>query len=91
MKKVFLFALAAVMMAGCGGDAKNPQEGSEQEQEYKLSTFSNVVKVVNIDSCEYIISHVNSGQVVVHKQNCRFCEQRRKAELREIVELLKDK
>ena len=37
-----------------------------------------------IDSCEYIVPFG-------HKGNCKFCEQRRKAEIREIINELKNK
>jgi hypothetical protein len=42
---------------------------------------------IELDSCEYIVG-LNQ---LSHKGNCKYCEQRRKAELLEIVKLLKNK
>ena len=45
--------------------------------------------VVVMDSCEYITYHEAVG--FQHKGNCKFCVERRKQELKELVERLKDK
>ena len=45
-----------------------------------------------VDSCEYVgkgIGHI--GGKLAHKGNCRFCAERRKQELKELVEQLKGK
>ena len=44
---------------------------------------------VIIDSCEYI--YEKTERFVEHKGNCRFCAERRKQELKELVEQLKEK
>ena len=51
--------------------------------------YSDSYKVIYMDSCEYIKYKYNPD--FTHKGNCKFCKQRRKAELKEIVELLKNK
>jgi starvation-inducible outer membrane lipoprotein len=33
-------------------------------------------KVVEIDSCEYVVSMVHSGYSICHKGNCKFCLER---------------
>jgi len=79
MKKIILLALAALMMAGC----KEPVTIDVKEG----------LKIVNIDSCEYIKCYtygINS-YVYSHKGNCRFCKERRQKELKELVEQLKEK
>ena len=67
MKKIILLALTALVMTGCG---------TNNTETKAISGYD--IDVIEIDSCEYIISHVYYGQVIIHKQNCRFCKERRK-------------
>ena len=79
MKKIILLALTALMMVGC----KEPVTIDVKEG----------LKIVNIDSCEYIKCYtygINS-YVYSHKGNCRYCKERRQKELNYIVEQLKEK
>lgn len=76
MKKLILLALVALMTVGCDNNGK-PLGYS----------------YVELDSCEYIVG-INQ---LAHKGNCPFCEKRdsikwekRKKELEEIVERLKE-
>lgn len=47
--------------------------------------------VVEIDSCEYIgTSSSYNRDLFSHKGNCKFCAERRKQELKELIEQLKD-
>ncbi len=78
MKKIILLALTTLMMVGC--DEQNP-DGS-----YDTSRSINFETIV-IDSCEYI----QAWYKLAHKGNCRFCTERRKQELKELVEQLKGK
>lgn len=82
MKKIILLALTAMMMVGCGLEKNN--DGS-----IVLSNIPTSAQpyVVVIDSCEYI----SWGSSTAHKGNCRFCKERRKKEIKEMVELLKEK
>jgi hypothetical protein len=77
MKKILLFAFAALMMVGCTND-KSGVDG-----------FSTIV----VDSCEYLYEYMPSTgggyAVMAHKGNCRFCKERRKQELKELVKQLK--
>ena len=34
--------------------------------------------IVEIDSCEYVLSDVYAGKSICHKGNCKFCEERNK-------------
>ena len=43
---------------------------------------------ITVDSCEYIYC---KGRLRGHKGNCRFCQERRQKELKELVEQLKEK
>ena len=79
MKKMILLALITLMMVGC----KEPVTIDVKEG----------LKIVNIDSCEYIKCYtygINS-HVYSHKGNCRFCKERRQKEMKELVEQLKEK
>lgn len=86
MKKIILLALAlaALMMVGRNTNNTKIIESKTVSDYYGIN-------VIEIDSCEYIISHVNSGQIIIHKQNCRFCKERRQKELKELVIKLKKK
>lgn len=82
MKKIILLALATLLMAGCD---KRLQDGTYR-------TYSGAYKVYVIDSCEYYgFLDFGSHNFLAHKGNCRFCKERRKKELEELVEQLKEK
>lgn len=78
MKKILLFALTAFLMVGCND--KSDADG---------------FKTIVVDSCEYLYKEMPSTggpyAVMAHKGNCRFCKERRKQELKELVEQLKEK
>ena len=86
MKKLILLALAALMMVGC--------EYKKEEIEKNMSVDGYILK--EIDSCEYFMVHISSYMdggcyLPIHKNNCRFCEERRQKELEELVIKLKEK
>lgn len=78
MKKILLFAVAALMMVGCNDDKSD----------------TNDFKTIVIDSCEYLYEEVfTSGgpfAAMAHKGNCRFCKERRQKELKRLVKQLKE-
>ena len=76
MKKIILLALTALMMVGCGTD-----------ESYKYKVTEDYFIVV-IDSCEYVRYNLAFG--FQHKGNCRFCQERRQKELKELVIKLKE-
>ena len=76
MKKLILLALTALMMVGCA--FKNNQDISK--------------KIIILDSCEYIqYWTANHNMNIEHKDNCRFCAERRQKEWEKLVEQLKEK
>ena len=80
IKKIILLALAALMMVGC--------------KESKPVKTDNSYKIIIIDSCEYIETRMTGysvGTFPLHKNNCRFCKERRQKELEELVIKLKEK
>ena len=82
MKKLLLLALTAMMMVGC--DTEMP-DGTYRPVEGSCKTYV-------IDSCEYFgLLDLGNANFLSHKGNCKFCAERRKQELKELVEQLKDK
>lgn len=86
MKKLLLLALATMTMVGC-----EDINYAEIEEAKRLNGFN----IIIVDSCEYLKSKEPAGYAgygfFAHKGNCRFCEERRQKELKELVEQLKDK
>ena len=78
MKKLLLLALTAVIMAGC--------EKIMDTDYYTGEGF----RVCTIDSCEYIHLSNGNGAYYTHKGNCKYCVERRKQEIRELIQELKD-
>lgn len=76
MKKISLLTLTAFIAVGC--DHQNA-DGS-----YSTSG-SLMMETVVIDSCEYISAYNR----LAHKGNCRFCVERRKQEMKDLVNELK--
>lgn len=82
MKKIILLALTALMMVGCiKSEAK---DNYVYDKEYVHSEIERY-------GCEYWIFKWGHQAIPVHKGNCRFCEERRKKELEELVIKLKEK
>ena len=84
MKKLILLSLAAVMIAGC---VKRNKEGEPILDKHYNETSVDNPHLEIIDSCEYICWNYR----MAHKGNCRFCEERRNQELRELIKELKEK
>lgn len=79
MKKIILLALTTLIMVGCAEKSAQPKE---------LNTLNTYIG----DSCEYVGWDVGSSYgILAHKGNCRFCAERKKQELKELVEQLKGK
>lgn len=72
MKKLVLLALVALMMVGCD-KSTNSVDGYD---------------IVIIDSCEYIRNENFYGCVIVHKGNCRFCQERMRKLMMEVRDSL---
>jgi len=68
MKK-FLIIVAVLMLAAC-------------DMSVKTRTTENIggtsFDVIEVDSCEYLVSTLGYHGYMAHKGNCKYCEQRRK-------------
>lgn len=82
MKKIILLALTAIMMVGCDVVTKDKQNTT-------ILVDYNRYSIVEIDSCEYIVSHLTSGgiplgSIAIHKGNCKYCQERMKKMIKEV-------
>jgi len=68
--------LCAVLFSSCVcGESKNNEV---QKNDADLTDM----KVVVIDSCEYIQYHVYYYEAITHKGNCKYCAERAKRSLK---------
>lgn len=74
MKKLLTMLVFSAMLAACA--EKNP-DGS-----YKITDGIDGPHMRVIDSCEYVVW----GHGLAHKGNCNFCAERRRNELKKIIE-----
>ena len=84
IKKIILLALTALMMVGC--------TYTKEDVINNMSVDGYILK--EIDSCEYFMVHISSYTsggcyLPIHKNNCRFCKERRQKELEELIIKLK--
>lgn len=79
MKKVLLILIISILFTSCEFPADVEDDIKYTENSY----------IVVIDSCEYIKEHTYYNDIYVHKGNCKYCEQRRKQELKTIIKELK--
>lgn len=86
MKKIILLALTTLMVVGCYQSKAYNKKNIELVADYRLET-------IEYQGCEYIVmqSHWKQHGTIIHKGNCHFCAERRKQELKELVEQLKEK
>lgn len=80
MKKIILLAFTTLMIVGCTEKDSNGHIAINTDN-------PNNPNISIIDSCEY----VEWGYGLAHKGNCKYCKERRKQDLKELVEQLKEK
>jgi hypothetical protein len=70
--KAFFILLVMCCFSSC-----NIDEGVKpKESGYKISGVINTIKVVEVDSCEYLYGDWGSATVLTHKGNCKYCAKR---------------
>lgn len=86
IKKIILLVFIVFMMVGC-----YQAEAYNNKQIDLVGDYQ--VKTIVYQGCEYVVmeSHFYKRSVITHKGNCRFCKERRKKELKEFAEQLKEK
>ena len=80
MKKVLLILIISISFVSCADFPRS----IEADIEYDKKSY-----IVVLDSCEYLKEHTYGNDIYVHKGNCKYCEQRRKQELKAIIKELK--
>ena len=106
MKKIILLALTALIMVGCDTRTEEQRHNDYLQEQNKVKRqieYKNRWKgyrVIIVDNCEYIVKTIDVSKgfrsatqsgYLAHKGNCQFCAERRKQELKELVEQLKEK
>ena len=79
MKKVLFILIISILFISCDSPATVEDDIKSTKDSY----------IVVIDSCEYLKEHTYYNDIYVHKGNCKYCEQRRKQELKAIIKELK--
>jgi hypothetical protein len=73
-----LTAILLLWVVSCN-ESRTDKDSATVENKY--SSWASQIKVVDIDSCEYILAQtgtINGGLSIVHKQNCKYCAARLK-------------
>ena len=72
--------LAAILMLAAVFSSCESTTKDGASSNTKYSSWSCDVKVITVDSCEYIVAQtgtMDGGLSIVHKQNCKFCAGRK--------------
>ena len=70
--------IAAILMLAAGlilSSCEMPKEKNAEFVEYY--NYGNV-RVIDIDSCQYVLYNVYGGYSITHKGNCKYCLTRKK-------------
>ena len=65
MKKLLLATLLIGMMDGC-----TEPNVEKKSTEYVVSSVNSPLKILNIDSCQYLFGEWGNATVLTHKGNC---------------------
>ena len=66
MKKILITTLFIAMISGC---IYTPNV-DKANTEYVISTLNSPLKIVSIDSCQYLYGDWGNATVLTHKGNC---------------------
>lgn len=76
MKKIiFICTLFVFCLFGCGVDQPSTCNYNSKVYSIPIDRFSRNYYIFELDGCEFIDSYV--GNDLMHKPNCKFCEQRK--------------
>ena len=92
MKRVISLAIGIVAVctfAMCIHSCMDNTANNEKEAVITSEVYRDY-EIIIIDSCEYIRGYRTLGYRLAHKGNCRFCKERRKKELEDLVDALKE-
>lgn len=68
----FAYVLLAIIFIGCD----TQQKSEVVKKELKQSFYNNNIKIIVVDSCEYLYFPNGNASFGSHKGNCQFCLQR---------------
>ena len=69
--KIYLILIAFIFF-GC-----NEVNTPTKTRQIVISKVTEPLILVEIDSCEYLYAFLRNGELLTHKGNCKFCEQRK--------------
>ena len=78
MKKEIILT-TAIVFVGLFTSCEKIQVKQSNNHVYEYISSSCEVKVITIDSCQYIIAQTgtqNGGLSIIHKQNCNHCNKK---------------
>lgn len=87
MKKLIILVLGVFLLSACGYS----QEGEKNGNIAPVPLSGGLpLYEVKVDSCEYlVIRGTQSGNVLTHKGNCKYCAKIRQREHRELIEAIR--
>ncbi len=68
--KSILIILGLMLLVGCYPDRQELEAA-------QLAHLKTGIKIIEIDSCEYVVYHVHYAGGITHKGNCKYCEERK--------------
>ena len=77
MKKILLLFLIIITSCDCNCPSSQEETSQKDNSVRKLEDYVWSSKVVEYDSCEYVLIFGES-KGITHKGNCKYCEERRK-------------
>jgi len=75
---VFLMSLVMCCHPSCTDLSAQTQTADDMLSEW----FINKIKIIEIDSCEYLWGEWGGGTVLAHKGNCKYCAERARRSLK---------
>lgn len=81
MKKLIFIAVIAVIIGGCNTPKKKAEESQRLFEKENIVTkvppISYHLITLEHDSCEYILWNDFRAIQMIHKENCKFCKNRK--------------
>ena len=66
-----LYTLLVAVLFGC-----NEPNVKERNTNYILNETGDKLKIIEVDSCEYLFYEVGHRMAITHKGNCKYCKAR---------------
>ena len=70
--------LVAFLFTACGGNVESTNNITEETKPTSGTKVRGNINVVEVEGCEYIVWDWYDTGNIVHKHNCKFCEERSK-------------